>query len=106
MGLKHAAVLYTDMQGWRLPWGMACDVRRSITPVHALCLCSAKAQDKVWTAQDLYYFPTKDEEVYKPEQVTVEGEWQRLGRGRLHKPGRRTRLYGTTHWSEGLSMCR
>lgn len=27
----------------------------------------------MWTAQDLYYFPTKDEEVYKPEQVRVEG---------------------------------
>lgn len=36
-------------------------------------LCRAKAQDKVWTAQDLYYFPTQDQEVYKPEQVTVEG---------------------------------
>lgn len=32
------------------------------------------ARDAVWTAQDLYYFPTKDEEVYKPEQVKVEGE--------------------------------
>lgn len=27
----------------------------------------------MWTAQDLYYFPTQDQEVYKPEQVTVEG---------------------------------
>ena len=27
----------------------------------------------------LYYFPTKDEEVYKPEQVTVEGKGGREG---------------------------
>ena len=34
----------------------------------------------MWTAQDLYYFPTRDEEVYKPEQVAVEGERRSLGR--------------------------
>ncbi|EFN59204.1 hypothetical protein CHLNCDRAFT_138137 [Chlorella variabilis] len=33
----------------------------------------AAAQDGRWTAQHQYYFPTKDEEVYRPEQVTVEG---------------------------------
>lgn len=94
------------MQGWwRMPWGMACDGCSNTTPVHALCLCSAKAQDKVWTAQDLYYFPTKDEEVYKPEQVTVEGEWQGLVDGRLHKPGSWTRLYGTKLSQPG-SICR
>lgn len=27
--------------------------------------------DSRWTAQDLYYFPTQDEEVYKPEQVVT-----------------------------------
>ncbi len=53
--------------------------RFTTTHAHArFVLRSAKAQDRVWTAQDLYYFPTKDEEVYKPEQVTVEGEIYQL----------------------------
>ncbi|KAI3433376.1 hypothetical protein D9Q98_003193 [Chlorella vulgaris] len=33
----------------------------------------AAAQDPKWTAQNLYYSATNDVEVYKPEQVTVDG---------------------------------
>lgn len=29
------------------------------------------ARDPRWTAEDMYYFPTQDVEVYKPEQVTT-----------------------------------
>lgn len=32
-----------------------------------------KARDPRWTAEDVYYFPTQDIEVYKPEQVTTSG---------------------------------
>ena len=32
-----------------------------------------KARDPRWTAEDIYYFPTQDIEVYKPEQVTTSG---------------------------------
>lgn len=28
-----------------------------------------KARDPRWTAEDIYYFPTQDIEVYKPEQI-------------------------------------
>jgi hypothetical protein len=32
-----------------------------------------KARDPRWTAEDIYYFPTQDIEIYKPEQVTTSG---------------------------------
>ena len=30
-----------------------------------------KSKDPRWTAEDIYYFPTQDIEVYKPEQITT-----------------------------------
>lgn len=35
---------------------------------------SVKSGDKRWTAEDIYYFPTQDVEVYKPEQVMTWSE--------------------------------
>ncbi|PSC76523.1 Beta-glucan synthesis-associated SKN1 [Micractinium conductrix] len=32
-----------------------------------------KNNDARWTAEDMYYFPTNDSEVYKPEQLSVQG---------------------------------
>jgi hypothetical protein len=42
-----------------------------------------KAGDPRWTAQDMYYFPTTDLEVYKPEQVTTYSEFGAVCRGLL-----------------------
>ncbi len=39
---------------------------------------SVGAGDPKWTAQDMYYYPTRDLEIYKPEQVTTKGEWYHL----------------------------
>lgn len=49
---------------------------------------SFKAGDKDprWTAQDMYYFPTHDEEVYKPEQVTTAGTWGQFVGSSLGQP--------------------
>ena len=53
------------------------NVAAAADPCHRTLSCllcrRASAQDKVWTAEDMYYFPTRDEEVYKPEQVAVAG---------------------------------
>jgi Beta-glucan synthesis-associated protein SKN1/KRE6/Sbg1 len=32
--------------------------------------------DPKWTAEDMYYFPTGDIEVYKPEQATTYSEYE------------------------------
>lgn len=34
-----------------------------------------QANDSRWTAENIYYFPTQDIEVYKPEQVTTYSEF-------------------------------
>ena len=51
-----------------------------------------KANDSRWTAEDIYYFPTQDIEVYKPEQVTTKDGSMQLKIERLRKPERAVSL--------------
>lgn len=47
---------------------------------------SVLANDSRWTAENMYYFPTQDIEVYKPEQVTTGNGSLHLTIERLRKP--------------------
>ena len=47
---------------------------------------SVLANDSRWTAENIYYFPTQDIEVYKPEQVTTKNGSMHLTIERLRKP--------------------